>query len=121
TSRNSSRRGNNRSATVIKLLADANIQGHIDRLLKWMQSGPWSEFWSYLGLSCLSFSDIGLDPSNSDELVWHRCQERQVFLLTNNRNDDDPDSLEATIRKHNTPQSLPVFTIADADRILHDH
>jgi hypothetical protein len=40
------------------------------------------------------------------------------LLLTNNRNDDGPDSLDATIRQFNTPQSLPVFTIGDADKIL---
>ena len=27
-------------------------------------------------------------------------------------------SLEATIRTHNAPDSLPIFTIGDADRIL---
>ena len=53
--------------------------------------------------------------------MWHRCQERQLYLLTSNRNDKDPDSLEATIRSHNTPQSLPVFTIGDADRVLQEH
>jgi hypothetical protein len=36
-------------------------------------------------------------------------------LITNNRNDDSPDSLEATIRQHNTPNCLPVFTIGNLD------
>ena len=35
-------------------------------------------------------------------------------------NEDGPDSLEATIRDHNTSQSLPVFTLSDADRVLSD-
>ncbi len=59
-----------------------------------------------------------MDSADSDGVVWHRCQERAALLLTNNRNDDGPDSLEATIRVHNTPHSLPVFTIGDADSIL---
>jgi hypothetical protein len=50
-------------------------------------------------------------------VVWQRCQQERLFLLTNNRNDDGPDSLEATIRKFNTPESLPVFTFGDADKI----
>ena len=50
--------------------------------------------------------------------VWRRCQERQLILLTNNRNDDGPESLEATIRTLNIATSLPVFTFADADRSL---
>lgn len=40
--------------------------------------------------------------------------------MTSNRNDDGPDSLESTIRTWGTTQSLPIFTIADADRTLHD-
>jgi hypothetical protein len=40
--------------------------------------------------------------------------------LTNNRNDDAPDSLEATIRTFNTPRSLPIFTIGDAERLRNE-
>jgi len=101
-------------------MADANIQGQIDRLSKRMQAVDWREFWTFLQLSFLTFADVGLDPADSDAVVWQRCQERQVFLLTSNRNDKDPDSLEATIRIHNTPQCLPVFTIGDTDRISVD-
>jgi hypothetical protein len=39
------------------------------------------------------------------------------LLITDNRNADSPDSLEAVIRLHNTPQSLPVFIIADVDKL----
>ena len=100
------------------LLADENIQGHVDRLVKRIQSEPWSEFWAYLEMSCVSFADIGLNPGDTDAAVWHRCQERRAILITSNRNDDGPDSLENTIRNCNTPQSLPVFTIGDPDRTL---
>ena len=40
-----------------------------------------------------------------------------MILLTNNRNDDGPDSLEAAIRQHNTADSLPVFTIGNVGRL----
>jgi hypothetical protein len=105
---------------VIILLADVNIQGHIDAMVRRMQSEPWIGFWNHLELSYLSFADLGLSPSDSDAVVWHRCQERRAFLLTNNRNDDGPDSLEATIRAYNTPQSIPVFTVGDADRLKNE-
>ena len=68
-------------------------------------------------MSCTTFAEVGLDPADSDAVIWHRCQERRLFLLTNNRNDDAPDSLQATIRASNTPESLPVFTIGDAERL----
>src|SRR5262245_50931148 len=109
---------NNRSLTVITLLADANIQGHIARLVARMQSAVWREFWDHLRLRCLGFADLGLVESDTDAVVWQRCQEHQVFLLTNNRNDDGPNSLETTIRTRNSPNSLPVFTIGHADGIL---
>jgi hypothetical protein len=105
---------------VPTLLADANIQGHVDRLINRMKGDPWVEFWTHLQLSYATFANVGLDPSDSDIVVWNRCQEKQLCLVTNNRNSDGPDSLETTIRTCNTPQCLPVFTIGDADRTLSD-
>ena len=93
------------------LLADENIQGHINRLVMRMQGEPWLGFWIYLQLSSVSFADIGLDPGDTDAVVWRRCQERRALLITGNRNDDGPDSLENTIRTCNTPQSVPVFSL----------
>jgi hypothetical protein len=102
------------------LLADVNIQGQVEIMVKRMQAEPWIGFWHHLELSCVSFAEVGLDPTDSDAVIWHRCQERRAFLLTNNRNDDGPESLESTIRACNTPQSLPIFTIGDADRLKNE-
>jgi hypothetical protein len=105
---------------VIKLLADANIQGHIDLLVKRMQAEPFLGFWTFLNISCLKFADVGLSPSDTDATIWQLCQKQKIFLLTNNRNDDGPDSLENTIRTCNVTGSLPVFTIGDVDRTMSD-
>jgi hypothetical protein len=78
-----------------------------------MQGEPWRDFWDYLELRFLTFADVGLNPSDPDDIVWQRCQELGVLLITDNRNDDGPDSLEATIRKQYSPECLPVFTIGD--------
>ena len=40
-----------------------------------------------------------------------------MLLLTANRNQDDADSLEQTITEENTPDSLPVLTISDQQRL----
>ena len=98
---------------MISLLADANIQGQVGILIARMQRNPWRDFWDYLQLHCVSFADVDLHPSDPDEMVWRCCQEKELLLLTDNRNDDGPDSLEATIRARNTPTSLPVFTIGN--------
>jgi hypothetical protein len=104
---------------VKALLADVNIQGHVDLLVALMKADPWREFWEELGIAYLTFSDVGLDRRVTDATVWQLCQQQGFVLLTNNRNDDGPESLEATIRGHTAAESLPVFTIADAERVRH--
>jgi len=41
-----------------------------------------------------------------------------MILVTANRNAEGPDSLEATLRSQNTTSSLPVFTFANARKVL---
>jgi hypothetical protein len=103
---------------VILLLADVNIEGHVARLVGLMQSAYWRELWDDIDVRPRTFADVGLSADDSDEMVWLACQQQGLYLLTNNRNDDGPDSLEATIRTRTTETSLPVFTISDADQVF---
>lgn len=50
-------------------------------------------------------------------MVWRFCQNRGYYLLTSNRNEDSEDSLEATLRRQGTPESLPVLTLPLPDRV----
>ena len=102
---------------MISLLADANIQGQIAILVARMQGESWRGFWDHLQLRHVTFADVGLQPADTDATVWHRCQQRGLLLLTDNRNEDGPDSLEATIRANNGPTSLPVFTIGNVRQL----
>jgi len=95
------------------LVADANIQGQVEHLVQRMQADAWGDFWQALGLALCRFEDVGLSQSSTDLEVWDICQAKQLVLITDNRNLDSEDSLEATIRRNNKPQFLPVFTIAD--------
>ncbi len=95
------------------LVADANIQGQVEHLAQRMQAEPWADFWQPLGLALHHFEDVGLLTSATDFEVWKVCQAEQLILITDNRNLDSEDSLEATIRRNNTPEALPIFTIAD--------
>ena len=101
------------------ILSDVNIEGHVRILVNILESDSWQGVWSLLQLSVYTFSDLGLVPETLDSTLWQVCQKNEVVLLTANRNDDGADSLEATIRSMNTEYSLPVLTVADADRILH--
>jgi hypothetical protein len=102
------------------ILADANCEGHLALLLRLFQQNWRQEVWEFLSLGRVTFADFRLSPDASDREVWEACQREQVVLLTANRNDEGPESLESTIQQRNTPQSLPVFTLANDQRVLRD-
>jgi hypothetical protein len=102
------------------ILADVDIEGHFRRVRDLLTDPSRAELWAALGITTYRFRDLGLAHDSPDTVVWQRCQQEQLVLLTNNRNDDGPESLVAAIRSANTPDSLPVLTFADADRFLND-
>jgi len=97
------------------ILADIHLTGPVAALVREMQAGSWAEFWKDLGLVLFHFEDVGLTSTSTDFEIWQCCQAQQLIFITNNRNSDSPESLEATIRRYNTANSLPVFTIGDLD------
>ena len=102
---------------VTGVLADVNIEGHVDYLMALVRAAPWLDLWQELELAYATFADIGLDRSAPDDDIWQRCQDGGYVFVTNNRNRDRPDSLEATIRTRNTERSL--LTIANTERLRH--
>src|ERR1700722_9354639 len=54
------------SVTVITLVADANIRGHVARLVARMKAEPWRAFWEYLEMRYVTFADLELDSADSD-------------------------------------------------------
>ena len=101
------------------ILADINIQGQVDILRLILEGSYWGEVWQSLHASCYTFPDLGLPANASDWIVWETCQQRRLVLVTGNRNDDAPDSLEAAIRTRNTAECLPVITLADPEQVRH--
>ena len=101
------------------ILVDSNVQQHVQILRYILESESWQEVWSSLALPILSFSDVELPRDATDSVVWHFCQQHELCLVTANRNMTGPDSLEATIRRANAPNSLPVFTLADPEQVRH--
>lgn len=102
------------------LLADADIRGQVRALAAYCAGQRWAEYWSAFGVPFLEFEDVGRPLNASDSQVWTICQERELLLITANRNRESDDSLEATIRTRGTINSLPVLTVADPNRILLD-
>ena len=105
---------------MLGLLADVNFRGQLQALLRICNSPAWQDVWASLGVSVRSFEDIGLLDDASDATVWACCQSEGIVLVTDNRNQKGPDSLDATIRMRTLPSSLPVVTIANTKRVLRD-
>jgi hypothetical protein len=102
---------------VVTIVADANLDGHAALLDARMRLETWREIREYLDIRFVHLEEMGLDCEAADVLVWRLCQERGYYLLTANRNHESEDSLEATIQREGTSNSLPVFTFADAQRV----
>ncbi len=102
------------------VLSDHNIEGHVDALVAIWKSEEWHEFWDYLDLTAESFATLGISTGISDRDLWHYCQAHELVLITTNRNDEGPESLEATIRNYNQSTNLPVITLADSEEVRRD-
>jgi len=102
------------------ILSDNDVEGHFAALVEIWESDEWLEFWMSLNIRIQTFETLGLSRHVPDSEIWTLCQSEQVVLVTGNRNDDGPDSLESTIRRHNDVKCLPVFTLANPNRILLD-
>jgi hypothetical protein len=100
------------------VLADVNGEGQWKAVLRRLEGPYWREVWVKFNLQVETFHNLGLDKEVSDAVLWRLCQEKQLLLITCNRNKDQPDSLQAVIEMENTPECLPVFTLADPDRVL---
>jgi hypothetical protein len=102
------------------ILADANVEGHVSALLRFLQADPWKELWDGIGLSVETFESLGLPGSLSDAELYAACRQNDLVLITANRNRAGPDSLEATIEAQRSANALPVITLANPGEVLRD-
>jgi hypothetical protein len=101
-------------------LIDVNVEGHVRRLLDVLTSKAWDDLWMALDVRVESFATLNLARTLDDAALWRLAQAAQLVIITANRNDDGPDSLESVLRNDNEADHLPVFTLANPDRILRD-
>ena len=100
------------------IMADHDVEGHLRVLIRKWTSPDFAELWAEVNCEFESFKRLGLEPDTPDCDVWRTCQQRGIVLLTGNRNSLGDDSLEETIRRESTPESLPVFTISSPTRLM---
>lgn len=102
------------------IVPDVNIQGQIAALTRWLAQSEFAGLWNSLELNVHTFEGLGWAINTPDREVWNRCQSNGLVLITDNRNHDGSDSLEATLRDSVLPDSLPVVTISDKEALWKD-
>ena len=105
---------------MLRILADHNVEQHVQVLVRICLSPEWAGVWAALDCQVDTFEGLGLPYETIDTELWQLCQDRGIVLITGNRNADGPTSLEMAIRHFRTDESLPVITISDPDRLLTD-
>jgi hypothetical protein len=113
--------GNARTALIQEhcmpgLLADVNVQGHLPYLERLIEHLGLLDILRELGLTLVTFPDLGLDRSLDDRSLWNFCQANSWVLFTDNRNYDDENSLEATLHDSWRAGHLPVLTLANKEK-----
>jgi hypothetical protein len=103
---------------MLSVMADHDVEGQVKILLRVLMSDVWRDFWIDLGYQIESFESLGIATNTPDVHLWRLCQERDIVLITGNRNKEGTESLEATIEQLGTPESLPVLTIGEPNRIF---
>ena len=101
------------------LLADVNVQGHLSYLRQLLET---LELWPALAelqLDFVTFPDLQLPRNLDDRSLWNRCQQDGWVLFTENRKDEDENSLEATLADSWLMGCLPVLTLANKRRFEH--
>jgi hypothetical protein len=101
-------------------MADHDVEGQLQALLRVGLSPGWIDLWIDASCQIESFERLALDDNATDAEIWKACKEHGIVLITGNRNAEGELSLEQTIRRLGTSQSLPVLTISDPGRVMND-
>ena len=100
------------------VLSDHNCEGQARAIFRALDTGGYLRL---MPVELRLFVDVGLSADAEDVVVWQFCQENRFVLLTGNRKTSDGEqSLESTIRRLSTADSVPVLTISNLRRVLVD-
>src|SRR5260370_9531356 len=98
------------------LLADVNIQGHLEYIRHLLTKIRLMPLLDEMGLRLAKFPDLNLPQRLDDRSVWNFCQQQGWVRFTENRNHDRQDSLFATLEDSWKIGCLPVVTLANKGR-----
>jgi hypothetical protein len=97
------------------VLLDHDLEGQVPFLEAGLRETGWNQ---YLHLKFRRLRDLNMPDNSTDQDIWRYVQREHFLLLTNNRNREDETSLQATIERENTRESLPVITVSDKDQLV---
>ncbi len=100
--------------SMISILLDHNIKGYYDLFTGTLTT---EDTEGKIKIEFILFSDVGMPNDSTDQVIWDFVQEKQMFLLTNNRNRKGVDSLQEAIESDTSFDSIPVLTIGNLNRI----
>ncbi len=98
----------------IRILLDHDIEGY-DVYIEtgWRETG-WDQVFT---LEFNRLRDFSLPDNSPDQEIWRFVQRERLLLITNNRNNEVETSLQATIERENTPDSVPIITVSDKESL----
>jgi predicted nuclease of predicted toxin-antitoxin system len=99
----------------MNFLVDHNLRGHSVVLAGSLVASGWLDL---ISIRFVLFEEIDLSDASDDRVVWRCAQANEMILLTANRSMKGKNSLEEVMREENTPNSLPVITIGNINRLL---
>jgi hypothetical protein len=70
-----------------RIMADHNVEGHLEVLLNIWSSPAWGDAWEEMGGNLESFERLGIAPDTLDTDLWQLCQAHEIILLTGNPED----------------------------------
>lgn len=106
-------------ALLVKVMADNDVAGQLAVIRRIIESEGWLQCVQLSDIVYVDFPELNLVPRASDRIVWKACQAAGVVLVTGNRTGGQ-ESLDQAIQELTTSTSLPVITISDTRRLMHD-
>lgn len=98
----------------ITIFVDHGMEGFDVFLAAGLQETGWDQL---IRVEYKRLRDFGLPDNYPDQDIWRFVQQQGLLLITNNRNSDDEISLQATMQRENTPDSLPIVTVSDKESL----
>jgi hypothetical protein len=99
----------------ITILLDNDLTGNGIFIAEGLKETGWDQL---IRVEFKRLRDYDLPANLPDQDIWHFVQTHRLLLVTNNRNREDETSLQATMWRENTPESLPIVTISDKEALI---